>query len=1154
VIQPPVRSVGSMSSGLGQRTNRRLPGPEHAAKARSARASFVLRRLRSARLLPASLLLAILISTMVTVGLASFGARALPAAEHRRLANVSDATIEISGQVGPARADADARVIRSSVASALGGIRFGMLSGRWSDHFTLPKPRGETQAPQIQAAVLGDVTAHAQLTAGHWPGPRRQGQPIPVALPASTAAMLHFAVGQVLTLPDSLTGARARLLVTGLYRPRDPAAPYWRLSLLGTSGRLVQGSFVTYGPMLVTPSALGPSGLTAGQASWLITVDTGQIAPGNTAALGRRLGAMVLALQTRQDLGGLQAATSLPQTLTALGSSLVVAKSLLLIGSLQLILLAVAAAALAARLLATQRETENSLLSARGVARGQLALASFAEASLLAVAGVLAGTVLGSYLAALLMSASGLPYSAGGGVSGLLGPGLSGGSWRPAAVIAVLVIAVVVRPALRPVTPGTARLRRGRQAALATAARAGLDAALLALGVVAFWELRKYSAVPRLSGGSLGIDPVLAVAPVLALAGLALLPLRALPAAARLLDRLSARGRRLTAALASWQVARRPAQQGGLILLVVLAVGTGTLVLAQHQSWRQSQLDQAAFATGADVRAGLAAPLPLGRADQLASADGVLGAMPVSNFNSGFDVYALDARAAPDTVLLRPDLATLPPAALWRLITPGRPSPGLVLPGRPARLAVTAAVRAPRGVHLGIMPVSLSVQDGWDIVYSVPAGSLPADGRRHRLTADLTGPGQPAADQAGRRGGARYPLRLLGLSLSYQLPGFPVPPSGPTPGTKQTEARIAAARARLDVRDLAVSARASGGFAAPFAGTGRRPRSGPQGGGHGLAGWEAAARAPGLADRHASGIKPAVTAWRPGTAALTFSVGTGLLIQQPGAVPVPVAGQLALTAGYPPSALPLPAIATRTFFSAANAHPGQVVPLPVGNATVPVRLVTAIRAFPSAGRTTPAVIVDLGSLEGVLTAQSQQPVPVTGWWLHTAPGSTPRLPPGATAATRAGAAAVLLGDPLPSVPQFALLVIALAAALLAAIGSVVCVVAAVTERRLQDAVLAALGVGRGARTSQLCLEQLMLSVPAAIAGALIGVGLARLLVPAVTLTSGAAASFPPVHVVVPVGWTAVLALVVVAVPVLTAAAVGAHRPDPAAQLRLGDSA
>jgi hypothetical protein len=639
-----------------------------------------------------------------------------------------------------------------------------------------------------------------------------------------------------------------------------------------------------------------------------------------------------------------------------------------------------------------------------------------------------------------------------------------------------------------------------------------------------------------------------------------LLPLRTLPAGVRLLDRLSARGRRLTAALASWQVARRPARQGGPILLVVLAVGTGTLVLAQHQSWRQSQLDQAAFATGADVRAGLPAPLPLGRAGFFGHAHGVLAAMPVSNFNSGFDVYALDARTAPDTVLLRPDLATLPPAALWRRLAPARPSPGLILPGRPTRLAVTAAVQPPRGVHLGTLPVSLSVQDGWGIVYSVPAGSLPADGRYHLLTAGLIGPGQPAtgqpagqpaAGQAGGHGGARYPLRLLGLSLSYQLPGFPVPASGPTPAA-EPEARIAAARATLHVRGLAVSARSSGGFAAPFAGGNQHPGSGPQAGRGGFAGWQAAVGAAGLANPLAFGIKPMVQAWRPSTATLTFSVGTGLLIQRSGAVPLPVAGQIALTAGQ--SASPVPAIATRAFLGSANAHVGQVILLPVGNATVPVRLVSVIRAFPSAGGTAAAVIVDLSSLEGALAAQSQPPVPVTGWWLHTEHGSTPRLPRGATATTSARAAAALLGDPLPNVPQLALLLIALAAALVAAIGFVVCVVASITERRLQDALLAALGVGRGARTSQLCLEQLMLSVPAAIAGTLIGVGLARLLVPAVTLTGGAAAPFPPVRVVIPLGWTAVLALVVAAVPVLTAAVAAVYRPDPAAQLRLGDSA
>jgi hypothetical protein len=77
----------------------------------------MLRRMGWARLLPASLLLAVLASTTVTVALASFGTRALPVAEHRRLANVSDAAIEISGQIGTAKADADAKVIRASISS-----------------------------------------------------------------------------------------------------------------------------------------------------------------------------------------------------------------------------------------------------------------------------------------------------------------------------------------------------------------------------------------------------------------------------------------------------------------------------------------------------------------------------------------------------------------------------------------------------------------------------------------------------------------------------------------------------------------------------------------------------------------------------------------------------------------------------------------------------------------------------------------------------------------------------------------------------------------------------------------------------------------------------------------------------------------------------
>jgi hypothetical protein len=1108
--------------------HRDATSPADGGRARGARVPFVLRRLGSARLLPASLLLAVFTSVAVTTALAGFGSRALPSAVHRRLASEPGISVLISGQIGASRASTDTQVIRSSLSSALGAVPFTLVGGRWSDQLALPRRHGQGTVPLIQAAALAGVTAHAELTTGSWPGPLRRGRPIEVVLPVSTARMLGVPVGDVLVLRDSTTGATARLRVTGLFRPRDPGAPYWRLSLLGTSGRLVQGTFVTYGPMLVSPSALGPGGLTTGEASWLARVDTARIPPASITALQQRLTRTVSFLQGAQRLGGLQVATGLPQTLSALASSLVVSRSLLLIGSLELVLLALAAVALAARLLATQREEETALLSARGVARSQLALASLAEATLLAVTGAAAGAVLGAYAANLLLSANGLP--AASGLAAILRQGASGGVWWWAALIAVLVIIIMIWPALRPVMPGDARARRGRQAALANAARAGLDVALIALAVLALLELRRYSAVPQLAGGRLGIDPVLSAAPVVALAGIALVPLRLLPATARLLDRSGARGRHLGAALASWQVSRRPQRQGGPVLLVVLAVATGTLALAQHQSWRQSQLDQAAFAAGSDVRVGLAAPLPLGRGTALSRAHGVLSAMPVATFNSGFDVFAIDARAAAGTVLLRPDLSPVPPAALWKQITPARAGPGLAIPGRPARLGVTAMLHPPPGgAGLGAPPVSLTVQDGAGIVYTIPAGYLPADGRYHQLTVELS---------ATRR--ARYPLRLLGLSVSYQLPGFPPPPN-PGPAASPAAQHAAAARATLAIRSLAVSPSASGPFPAPFAGA------------RALARWNAAALAPGLADSHAQGIAPAVASWRDndGTATLTFRLGSGHLIERSGLPPLPISGQLTLAAGQP--ALPVPALATSAFLSSAGAHLGAVVPLPVGNVSVPVRLVAKIRGFPSAG-TQPAVIVDLAWLTSALAAQAQPALPVTQWWLRTGQSVPAGLPPGAAVTSRAGLSSALLDDPLRDVPQLGLLVIVLAAALLACIGFAVSVVAAVRERRLTDALLAALGVGPAGRAGQLCLEELMLSLPAAAAGALIGTILARLLVPAVTLTGGAAAPFPPATVVVPLGQVALLALAVAAVPVLAAAATAGYRPDPAAQLRAGETA
>ena len=116
----------------------------------------------------------------------------------------------------------------------------------------------------------------------------------------------------------------------------------------------------------------------------------------------------------------------------------------------------------------------------------------------------------------------------------------------------------------------------------------------MALAVLACWQLRRYSAVSTSAGTRRSSIRCSCLPPALALAAGTVLTLRLLPTAARAVDRVSAAGRGLTSALAGWQFSRQPLRQGGPALLLVMAVGTGTLALAQHQSWTRSAADQAA--------------------------------------------------------------------------------------------------------------------------------------------------------------------------------------------------------------------------------------------------------------------------------------------------------------------------------------------------------------------------------------------------------------------------------------------------------------------------------------------------------------------------------------------------------------------------------
>ena len=396
--------------------------------------------------------------------------------------------------------------------------------------------------------------------------------------------------------------------------------------------------------------------------------------------------------------------------------------------------------------------------------------------------------------------------------------------------------------------------------------------------------------------------------------------------------------------------------------------------------------------------------------------------------------------------------------------------------------------------------MTLTILDRTGTAYQIAAGTLVADGRPHLLVAHLGG------DQA------LYPLRVAAITATYLLP----PRQGPA--------------LALTLSGLS------------------------------LAGWteEVSSQVPSdlpLVVQPSDGP----TQFTRRAATFTFAPGwadTSLVNVTPPPPSVLVPGQLVL---LPPATqvAAIPAIATRAFMDANSMAIGAVVPESLAGAQVQMRIVAEVTSFPTVTAPGGALITDLGSLQEYLARRSLPLLPVTQWWLATAGGG---VPPSLTAAVPAGTgitgetalASAAASDPLSAAPQQALLAMAAAAALLAITGFWVSIAADVRRRRGETALLAALGVTRRAAALQLCLEKLLLSLPSAVLGVLLGTLVAWLLVPAVTLTSAAQLPMPPAVTVDDLPQVIVLALAVAALPAVAAALAAARRPDPAAELRAAE--
>ncbi|MGW1792644.1 FtsX-like permease family protein [Streptomyces tubercidicus] len=1132
---------------------------------------FVFLRVRAHRLLLAAALLSVLLTTTVLTTLTAFsgaiGDAGLRQALRTRAAPA--AALQVKAQLpAGAREPADRAVARGA-RRAFDGLPFTVHTLVRSGPYALPRalrspgaPRGEPDLTHLAALDRSRLT----LTAGHWPGPAAHGR-LPVALPEAAAARLGVAPGRRFTLTNRLSGpARLAVEVTGVYRPRDRTDPYWQLDDLGGRGVRTAG-FTTYGPLLTDPAAFRGGSPDRGgspaqdSVGWLATADFRSLTADRLATLAAAAGPAPKALMADPAFAGRATATTdLPAALGQLRQALLVNRSTILIVALQLILLAGYALLLVARMLSTERAGETALLRARGGSRRRIAGLALAEALLLAAPAAAGAPPLAGPLIQLL---SGQGALARIGVT--LDTRLTASSWLTGLGVALGCALAVAAPALLRTGADGPRRRRGRalpgaplgspaRSGLRTWGRTGADLGLLVIAGVAYWQLRRQTAGGAGSGalsanaaGQLGIDPVLVAAPALALLAGTVLTLRLLPLAARIAERGAARGRGLAAALAGWQISRRPLRGAGPVLLLVLTTALGMLAIGQGASWDRSQDDQADFRAGAAVRVLASRTPPLGQGGAYERVPGVAAALPVGlaalDLSDGRDasLLALDARRSAGALLLRGDLvgggADGPRGraadGVLRAVAPDDGAPaGVQLPPDSDRLRLTAALRSlrtlprptdqqtpgrqPAGHDTGPVPATLSalLTDRHGIPYTVPLGPLAADGAPHTLTADLgTAAGAPAGRPAG-------PLHLTGLLLDVDQ----------TPVSH---------RQRLTV--TAVAAATGHGPS--------RPLTPPA-----ALTWQAR-----ITDESSSVGEPSGPrvgrAGIPGGGLLSQTYDTGARTDDWGAAVTTVR----ITAAHA-TRPPLAAVATETFLRASGSRTGSLIEVTVNGRPLKARIVRAVRALPGPADTpaTGGLLVDLGAVNEALSDRGAPPLNATEWWLRPRPGAAagvvaalrdrPDTDPGQVL-VRDEIAEQLHDDPLGLGPQTALTAAAAVAVALAAVGFAVGAAGSVRERAREFAVLRALGAPRPQLARMIAAEQGVLIALALGVGAALGTVLTRAVVPLIVLTGEAGRPVPPVLVELPPGHVATLLAAVAAVPLLVVAAIGLRRADPVRALR-----
>lgn len=524
-----------------------------------------------------------------------------------------------------------------------------------------------------------DIDRHVTLIEGTWFDPVSSDGPLQVVISDATARALGLSAGQQIALePRPADGSSLTIEVRGVLRLNDRSSRYWLGDPMWPEGFASGSSFATYGPFVVQRDAFLGTVATRSSLAWLVQPDLEVASLNELPELRRRMSSLVSGLESDQIAGPVGTVeTRLPEILREIETTQMTTRVSILTIVGQLAIVAAYALFLMTRLQLDRRREELTLLRARGASTGQIVRQLLRENVVLVIPVI----ALAPWIAAITLSLlARIGLFGGANLTGLETPNPANYLHSSFAGFGIVLFSLI---------PAAVGLRStGNRARSATSTfwqRGRIDLVRVVLALLGLWQLRRYGApITETVQGRLEVDPLLIIAPALGLLAGTILTLRILPYVSRFIGRSTSAGKSLVLTLGGWQLQRRQAWYTRMALLLVMASAIGVYSLAYSSTWQSSQHDQAGFAVGADLRTspsrrpGSAPDLHL--PEMYRTLHGVtdvspviIRSQPLSRNTPSAQLLVIDSDNAHEIVSFRRDLASDPLNTLMAQLAEQRP-------------------------------------------------------------------------------------------------------------------------------------------------------------------------------------------------------------------------------------------------------------------------------------------------------------------------------------------------------------------------------------------------------------------------------------------------------------------------------------------------